>query len=581
MKSGAMPLLRPSLRSKLILPAILTTVAAVLAFARFTVTLVGDTLEERHKATLVRSAEMLAHDSGIYLAALTGGRERAESSVQRLLGLVPSVIRVELWRNGSDGDLEQLLVAGSVGPSNLEPWGDLSEEGIKPMRESAVGGYRLAVAVADESLGEESAQPRPGIEGVEAGASRAEQERVGTLLLWANRAPIVRALESYIRAVMPIAAVFVLLAMLFGVLLTAGVLRNLRGLTQAAVSLGQGERNVKIPVRGDDELTALATSFNVMSEKLEHSRRRIEEQNRTLEQKVAARTRELLRAYEELQSLDRAKDSFLSSVSHELRTPLTSIRSFSEILLDYGDDEDPKVRREFLTIIKDESERLSRLINQVLDLAKIEAGCMTWEVANFDFRDLVEGAVRALSGLEHTKPVGFEVLVPDEPVAYFGDRDRLHQVLTNLLTNAWKFSPDGSDVTVTLRSLDGGLELRVADRGPGIPDDDEKEHVFDRFRQGVHNLTDKPEGTGLGLPISKEIVQMHGGFIACEDNPEGGAVFLFLLPETDPKFPRPIDQAIAGEDEGVGDLMTDPRRSIFESSWVWAARVSESEVFKD
>ncbi|HMQ23770.1 MAG TPA: HAMP domain-containing sensor histidine kinase, partial [Planctomycetota bacterium] len=357
-----------------------------------------------------------------------------------------------------------------------------------------------------------------------------------------------------------------------GLLLTAGVLRHLRGLTEAAVSLGQGTRDVKIPVHGADEISALAMSFNVMSEKLEFSRRRIEEQNRTLEQKVTARTRELLRAYEELQTLDRAKDSFLSSVSHELRTPLTSIRSFSEILLDYGDEEDPELRREFLTIIKAESERLSRLINQVLDLAKIEAGCMTWELANFDFRELVEAAVKALSGLEHNKPVGFKVELPDEKISYFGDRDRLHQVLTNLLTNAWKFSPDGTDVTVRVARLDGGIEVRISDRGPGVPDDGEKERIFDRFRQGVHNLTDKPEGTGLGLPISKEIVNMHGGFIACEDNPGGGAVFRFLLPEVEPESPRPIDRAIAGDTEW--DDLSKERNSVFESSWVWAARTA-------
>lgn len=574
-----MSLLRPSLRSRLILPAILTTAAALLAFARYTVSLVGDTMEDQHRTKLVATAELLARDSGVYLAAVTGRSERAENSVQRVLESSPSVVRLELWRNGPDGSLEQILVGGSVGPSNLEPWGDLSEVGIKSMNASLLSGYRLAVTVVDDGVSGGLEADAPGMDGVDESPSTSEPRRVGTLLLWATREPITAALNEYVAAILPVSGAFLVLALVFGFLLTTGVLRNLRGLTEAAVRLGQGSQHVEIPVRGNDELTALASSFNVMSEKLENSRKRIEEQNRTLEQKVAARTRELLRAYEELQTLDRAKDSFLSSVSHELRTPLTSIRSFSEILLDYGDDEDPEVRREFLTIIKDESERLSRLINQVLDLAKIEAGCMTWELASFDFRDLIDAAVRGLAGLEHTKPVGFEVDVPEDVVGYLGDRDRLHQVLTNLLTNAWKFSPDGSDVTVRLRALDGGLEVRVADRGPGIPDDDEKERIFDRFRQGVHNLTDKPDGTGLGLPISKEIVQMHGGFIACEDNPQGGAVFLFLLPETDPNFPRPIDQAIAGEESGQLDLMPDPRHTIFESSWVWAARVSEGQLF--
>lgn len=564
-----MSALRLSLRSKLVLPAIVTTAVAVFAIAHYTIERVEHTMEVQHRQKLVSAAEMLARDSGIYLAAVSGRQERASAAVQRMLELVPSVLRVELWRNGEGGELEQLLVAGPVGPSILEPWGDLSEDGVKPMDEASVRGYRIATAIRDDPS--ESRAQTPGLDGVEEPRTETLPTRVGTLLLWASREPIVTALGEYVAAVMPLAFIFLVFSMVFALLLSAGVLRHLKSLTEAAVSLGQGTREVKIPVHGDDEISKLAMSFNVMSEKLEFSRRRIEEQNRTLEQKVAARTRELLRAYEELQTLDRAKDSFLSSVSHELRTPLTSIRSFAEILLDYGDEEEPELRREFLSIIKDESERLSRLINQVLDLAKIEAGCMTWELANFDFRDLVDGAVRALAGLEHNKPVGFQVHLPDDKIPYFGDRDRLHQVMTNLLTNAWKFSPDNTDVTVSLRVIDGGVEVRVADRGPGVPDDAEKEHIFDRFRQGVHNLTDKPEGTGLGLPISKEIVTMHGGFIACEDNPEGGAVFQFLLPETDPNFPRPIDKAVAGE---AWSELSDPRQGVFESSWVWAARVA-------
>ncbi|MCA8971885.1 MAG: HAMP domain-containing histidine kinase [Planctomycetes bacterium] len=570
-----MSVLRLSLRSKLVLPAILTTSVAVLAFARYTVARVGLTMEEQHRQKLVGAAEMLARDSGIYLATIAGRKERAEEALASMMGLVPSLLRVELWRNGEGGALDQLLVAGPVGPSNLDAWGELTTDGVKPMQAKDIQGYSVAVAIYDDPISSE--REAVGVEGVDGSGGDGtthvrEQRRIGTLLLWASRAPIVRALNEYVWAIAPVALFFLGLAMGLGLLLTAGVLRHLRGLTEAAVSLGQGTRDVKIPVHGDDEISALAMSFNVMSEKLEFSRRRIEEQNRTLEQKVTARTRELLRAYEELQTLDRAKDSFLSSVSHELRTPLTSIRSFSEILLDYGDEEDPELRREFLTIIKAESERLSRLINQVLDLAKIEAGCMTWELANFDFRELVEAAVKALSGLEHNKPVGFRLELPDDKISYFGDRDRLHQVLTNLLTNAWKFSPDGTDVTVRVARLEGGIEVRIADRGPGVPDDGEKERIFDRFRQGVHNLTDKPEGTGLGLPISKEIVNMHGGFIACEDNPGGGALFRFLLPEVEPDSPRPIDRAVAGESDW--EDLSHERNSVFESSWVWAARTA-------
>jgi signal transduction histidine kinase len=234
-----------------------------------------------------------------------------------------------------------------------------------------------------------------------------------------------------------------------------------------------------------------------------------------------------------------------------------------------------------LTIIKGEAERLSRLINQVLDLAKIEAGLMTWQLSSFDFGALIETAVKALIGLSHEKAVEFALELPPEPVVYFADRDRLHQVLTNLLTNAWKFSPPQETVRVSLRRVEGGIECRVADRGPGVAGEEEKERIFDRFRQGQHNLTDKPEGTGLGLPISKEIICMHGGFIACDDNPGGGAVFLMLLPELDPACPRPIDEAVADE-RGLSLDMNDPRKSsIFDSSWTIAARMAQGQAARD
>lgn len=557
-----MPFLRSSLRWKLVLPAIVTTAVTIVSFARHTAGEVSDAMEARETVHLVAVAEMLARDAGTIQAIRDQEVSRVRDSMQELLGLNPSIQRIEIHVEHTDGERGLLVAAGTVGRAILADWSG-EESGVEVWRTDDAEGYLVATPIR-ESTYEDSWN-----------AEAVADEASGTLLVWASREPIVRAMASYVRAVMPVGLGLLALAMTLGVFLTTKSLRRLRTLTSAAASFGRGSRDVRIPVNGHDEIAVLAHTFNNMVVKLDVSRARIEEQNRTLEAKVQERTRELLRAYEELQSLDKAKDSFLSSVSHELRTPLTSIRSFSEILLEYGDEEAPELRREFLTIIKDESERLSRLINQVLDLAKIEAGVMSWELSAFDFRELVETSVRALQGLKREKPVDFSVEIPDKPVPFFGDRDRMHQVLTNLITNAWKFSPENDSIEIALRRVDGGLEVRVADHGPGVPGEEEKERIFDRFRQGAHSLTDKPEGTGLGLPITKEILCMHGGFIACDDNAGGGALFLFLLPDPDPSLPRPIDEAIAADNGSWQDLSSDPRRSsIFDSSWAWAARAS-------
>ena len=296
-------------------------------------------------------------------------------------------------------------------------------------------------------------------------------------------------------------------------------------------------RNAIARAEKSEELAAMA-------KELVESQARVEEQNRTLERRVEHRTQELLDANNKLRTLDKAKDGFLSSISHEMRTPLTSIRSFAEILLAYGPEESAETQAEFLTIIKTEAERLSRLINQVLDFAKIEAGKMDWENERFDFVGLVDELMCVLSGLLTAKLVHFDVNLPAEPVMYSGDRDRLFQVMINLASNAWKFSPENGEIGITLERLSTGVQVSITDQGTGVASDEEKQVIFEKFRQIGNTLTGKPQGTGLGLPISREIVLRHGGRIWCEDNPSGGAGFRFILPDPDPSHPRPIDSVV-------------------------------------
>jgi Na+/proline symporter/signal transduction histidine kinase len=251
--------------------------------------------------------------------------------------------------------------------------------------------------------------------------------------------------------------------------------------------------------------------------------------SRELEAKVRQRTAELEDANRRLQELDRLKSDFVSTVSHELRTPLTSIRSLSESLLE-ARDMGRERQEQFLTIITGESQRLSRMINQLLDLSRIEAGKMEWRFEPTDLADLVAHAVEANRGLVEAKGIRLQASVAGRPPRVLADRDKIIQVVTNLLSNAAKFTPAAGQVSV--RTLTEGVSavVEVKDTGSGIAPG-QSEVIFERFRQVGDTLTAKPEGAGLGLPISREIVQHHGGSLRVVwTEPGRGACFRMTLP---------------------------------------------------
>ncbi len=248
---------------------------------------------------------------------------------------------------------------------------------------------------------------------------------------------------------------------------------------------------------------------------------------------LMAATAELRAANERLQELDRLKDDFVSTVTHELRTPLTSIRAFSEILHDNPDLPSGE-RQKFLNIIIQESERLTRLINQVLDLAKLESGRAEWRVEQIDLATVIEDSINATSQLFRAKNVRLETHLPTAMPPVRADRDRLVQVLINLLSNAVKFvAPDAGRVVVELTSGDSAVRVRVTDNGPGV-DAGDRQIIFEKFRQAGDTITGKPQGTGLGLPISRQIVEHFGGRLWVDSEPGCGATFAFELPVSEP-----------------------------------------------
>ncbi len=247
-----------------------------------------------------------------------------------------------------------------------------------------------------------------------------------------------------------------------------------------------------------------------------------------MEEKVAWRTAELEKANERLRELDRLKSDFLSTVSHELRTPLTSIRSFSEILLRYGVD-DAEKRSKFVGIIHNEAERLTRMINDLLDLSKIEAGRLDLHPEKLELGPVFSRALDTTHPLFVEKGISVSCNIEDGIPPIYSDADQLHQVLTNLLSNSMNFSPVNGVICLSGRRKDRFALISVTDQGPGIASD-RLELVFERFHQERDQHRPSHLGTGLGLTISREIVERMGGKIWVESEMGAGAVFSFTVP---------------------------------------------------
>jgi len=299
-------------------------------------------------------------------------------------------------------------------------------------------------------------------------------------------------------------------------------------------ALGSASARVLINsvVRGEAlDLEAVLSILDTTSQTLEYNKR--------LEQKSAELVRigeELRGANERLRELDRLKDEFVAMVSHELRTPLTSIRAFAEILRDSPTVE-PEQQAHFLGVIVKESERLSRLIEEILDLARLESGRMRLNPEKLDFKQLTQDSADAITQLYQERQVSLEVDLPETQAWVVADPDRLQQVVINLLDNARKFA-DSNDpqVKLKLQTWKKHWRLSVEDNGPGIAEE-EREKVFEKFHQiqqqhGQGNDKSRPKGSGLGLPISRGIIAHLGGRLWVEEPEElKGARLIIELPK--------------------------------------------------
>jgi two-component system sensor histidine kinase GlrK len=295
----------------------------------------------------------------------------------------------------------------------------------------------------------------------------------------------------------------------------------LRHLTQGTRSITQGKFFYRLDTSQDDEFSQLAKDFNTMTERLNE--------------------------------LDQMKKDFVAHVSHELKAPLASMQETNQLLLDEIPGKLTEKQRRLLTLNHESGRRLSSMIGNLLDLSRMEAGVLDYELKSNDIVGTTCTAVEEIQPRASEKQIRLDVEMPEEPLMVKCDGDRILQVIRNLLANAVKFSPESSAITCRILSSpeapagmpqvwrdkigtsgkDNGYGLvTVRDSGPGVPDP-HKEKIFEKFHQVRQGKKVPGQGTGLGLAISKTIVEAHRGAIWMENSPDGGSVFYLLLPQAE------------------------------------------------
>jgi signal transduction histidine kinase len=330
-------------------------------------------------------------------------------------------------------------------------------------------------------------------------ADRTSNEATG--LIAANRSAYTSSRNLFIA----VSAGSVALALVLGLILSWSVIRPIQDTEARLAGVAEGDFSGRLAVPNRDELGALAANVNRMND-------------------------ELRRLYDDLEAASRHKSEFLANMSHELRTPLNAVIGFSEILREemFGDLNDRQL--EYVEDVLDAGRHLLSLINDVLDLSKIEAGRMELELTDVSLSEILKSGLtmHEEQATRGALTLGLEVL-PEE-IVLRADERKLRQVVFNLLSNAVKFTPPGGRVSVSAQLTESVVQVAVADTGPGI-DDDERESIFEVFQQGRRGTAAvRPEGSGLGLPLARRFVELHGGRLWVESERGQGATFRFTMP---------------------------------------------------
>jgi signal transduction histidine kinase len=377
-----------------------------------------------------------------------------------------------------------------------------------------------------------------------------------------------------------VVVVAIILISVIAVWLSKNITKPLRELASAANRITTtGNLNEQIPITSQDEVGELSASFNGMILALRKTRLALEHWNRELEHKVEVRTKQLTRSNEkleetnaELERVNMHKSQFLANMSHELRTPLNAIIGFSEILQDQVFGELSERQQRYVSNILQSGRHLLDLVNDVLDLSKVEAGKMDLHWEDFSARQTVNEVIVQLGTLAGKKELSVSASYEAELDIISADRGRFRQVLYNLVSNAIKFTPPGGRVQISGR-VEPGLEkgtqmalLEVKDNGIGISTDN-LETIFETFRQVDNTYSRQYQGTGLGLALTRKLVEMHGGKIWAASVPEKGSTFSFTVPLTHFKFPSGENNLEEAEEVNQSLIKTENLSGKAKAGW--------------
>lgn len=329
-------------------------------------------------------------------------------------------------------------------------------------------------------------------------------------------------------AVALIAALFSISA---GIWLFRGIRVPIEALMQGTDEIAEGNFAHRIAVASRGEFGYLAKHFNQMARRLEQQQEKLSVARAVLEHKVAERTRELDRVNRELQSQDHARRQLFADISHELRTPITVVRGEAEIAL-RGKEKSADEYKEALARILELSMQLGMVVNDLLFLARSETANLQFEWEEIELIDLVARAVEDMRSLAHEKSITVTFDKPDSAIRLHGDRSRLRQVLCILLDNSCRYSNSGTEIVIKVRCEGRDVLLSITDQGIGVSVQD-LEIIFDRYYRSARARRSSDDGTGLGLPVAKAIVNAHGGHIAALiNNDSPGTTFTVTLPQT-------------------------------------------------
>ncbi|SRR6266508_247195 len=304
-----------------------------------------------------------------------------------------------------------------------------------------------------------------------------------------------------------------LLALLLGFVLSWSLVGPIQRTEARLAAIASGDFSGHVDVANRDELGALAENVNRMND-------------------------ELGRLYQELETVSRHKSEFLANMSHELRTPLNAIIGFSEVLHEQMFGGLNEQQMGYVEDVLEAGRHLLSVINDILDLSKVEAGRMELEISDVNLRQALEAGMSMHGERASRGGVTLGLSLEPDDMVIRADERKLRQVVFNLLSNAVKFTPSGGRIDVSARMSDGAVEVAVSDTGTGIAPEDQ-ERIFEEFQQAPGDTGRRQEGTGLGLPLSRKFIELHGGLLWVESEPGVGSVFRFTLPVGGPAVMRP------------------------------------------